>query len=165
MDRLQWGNRKRLRCVKLKAAAADQTSTSSPSPSSFLDSPGHGHGDGDGLGVVFLKNKITSRFAHTNSNYNASLPPLPSPNRIHRDLVAGRQKATLALSPDKEDRYYTTRGSSSVVGFDDRSKVFFGGDAKDDKKRLVWPKLVIALSIVYQVEAHTFRFELVKIWH
>lgn len=45
-------------------------------------------------------------------------------------------------SPEKEDRYYTTRGS---LGFDDNGKLLIN-HLKEDKKNFVWPKLFITLS-------------------
>lgn len=51
------------------------------------------------------------------------------------------RKASMSLSPEKEDRYYTTRGS---VGLDDHNKSFT--DIKEDNKKFVWPKLLIPLS-------------------
>ena len=47
----------------------------------------------------------------------------------------------LMASPEKEDRYYTTRGS---LGFDDNGKVLME-HVKEDKP-LVWPKLFVTLS-------------------
>jgi hypothetical protein len=44
------------------------------------------------------------------------------------------------LSPDKEDRYYTTRGS---LGLDDNSKILVD-TVKEEK--VVWPRLFITLS-------------------
>lgn len=66
---------------------------------------------------------------------------------LNRDLGSNRsignenRKASMSLSPEKEDRYYTTRGS---VGLDDHSKLFM--DKKEENKKFVWPKLLIALS-------------------
>lgn len=67
----------------------------------------------------------------------------------HRDLGTNNrsnmndvQKTPTSLSPEKEDRYYITRGSS--VGFDNNSKMCW--DAREEKKKLVWPKLIITLS-------------------
>lgn len=75
MDKLQWGNRKRLRCVKVK----DKNSSASV----------NGKTDGDAGSIVVAKKKITSRYADNNNkeplqHHNASLPPLPSPHRISR---------------------------------------------------------------------------------
>ena len=44
-------------------------------------------------------------------------------------------------SPEKEDRYYTTRGS---LGLDDTGKVLL--DPVKEDRGLVWPKLFITLS-------------------
>lgn len=70
MDKLQWGNRKRLRCVKVK------------------DSPLNGKSDSGGGGGV-VKKKITSRVVENNISNNCSkdgnaLPPVPSPLRSNR---------------------------------------------------------------------------------
>ncbi|KAK9156220.1 hypothetical protein Sjap_003700 [Stephania japonica] len=48
-----------------------------------------------------------------------------------------------SCSPEKEDRYYTTRGS--VVGFEDNGKMFMDTNG-DDKGGFVWPRLFISLS-------------------
>lgn len=48
---------------------------------------------------------------------------------------------SLVASPEKEDRYYTTRGS---LGFDDNGKVLM--DTVKEDKGLVWPRLYITLS-------------------
>lgn len=67
-------------------------------------------------------------------------------NLCYRDLGTNRSngnenKKATTLSPDKEDRYYTTRGS---VGLDDHSKLFM--DSREEKKKVVWPKLLVTLS-------------------
>ncbi|XVF06593.1 hypothetical protein REPUB_Repub06bG0062300 [Reevesia pubescens] len=50
-----------------------------------------------------------------------------------------------AFSPEKEDRYYTTRGSA--VGLvDENGKVTLDSHHGEDNKGLVWPKLYITLS-------------------
>lgn len=56
------------------------------------------------------------------------------------DLPMNNRKATVA-SPDKEDRYYTTRGS---LGLDDNGKVLM--DHVKEDRGFVWPKLFITLS-------------------
>ncbi|MBA0638174.1 hypothetical protein Godav_005175 [Gossypium davidsonii] len=49
-------------------------------------------------------------------------------------------------SLEKEDRYYTTRGSA-VSLIDENGKVVVDSSSNgDDKKRVVWPKLYITLS-------------------
>ncbi|KAL3850375.1 hypothetical protein ACJIZ3_012257 [Penstemon smallii] len=139
MDKLQWGNRKRLRCVKVK--------------DSSLNGKSDGNISGGGGGVV--KKKITSRVVDNNTNHiinNSkdahSLPPVPSPHRPNRELGMSRsgandnRKASTSSSPEKEDRYYTTRGSGAV---DDGNKVLFT-NPKEENKKVVWPKLLISLS-------------------
>ncbi|XP_019173730.1 PREDICTED: uncharacterized protein LOC109169318 [Ipomoea nil] len=123
MDKLQWGSRKRLRCMKVK------------------ESVSNGKSDG---GVV--KRKITSRVVDNSKEANVAAAA-SSPCRINRDLGTNRSngnnenKKTTALSPEKEDRYYTTRGS---VGLDEHSKLFM--DSREEKKKVVWPKLLVTLS-------------------
>jgi hypothetical protein len=56
------------------------------------------------------------------------------------DLPMNNRK-TLMASPEKEDRYYTTRGS---LGLDDNGKVLM--DHVKEDRGLVWPKLFITLS-------------------
>ncbi|KZV36859.1 hypothetical protein F511_36027 [Dorcoceras hygrometricum] len=137
MDKLQWGNRKRLRCVKAK------------------DPDLNGKTDGSSGGGV-MKKKITSRVVE-NNNHNINnvhkdglgLPPVPSPHRPNREMGMSRsgaddnRKASASSSPEKEDRYYTTRGSSG--GFEDGHKLLFANPAEEIKK-MVWPKLLISLS-------------------
>ena len=50
-------------------------------------------------------------------------------------------RKVLVTSPEKEDRYYTTRGS---LGLDDTGKVLL--DPVKEDRGLVWPKLFITLS-------------------
>nr|GMD72834.1 uncharacterized protein LOC109148846 [Ipomoea batatas] len=126
MDKLQWGNRKRLRCMKVKESVSN--------------------GKSDGGGSV-VKRKITSRVVDNSKEANAAAANASSPCRINRDLGANRSngnhenKKTTTLSPEKEDRYYTTRGS---VGLDEHSKLFM--DSREEKKKVVWPKLLVTLS-------------------
>ncbi|KAL2239708.1 uncharacterized protein LOC105170590 [Sesamum indicum] len=141
MDKLQWGNRKRLRCVKVK--------------DSSLNGKSDGGGGGGGGGAV-VKKKITSRVVDNNNSNNVhssskdghALPPVPSPHRPNRELGMSRstandsRKASASLSPEKEDRYYTTRGSG---GFDVSSKALFA-NPKEENRKIVWPKLLITLS-------------------
>ncbi|KAM3324864.1 hypothetical protein P3S67_006016 [Capsicum chacoense] len=126
MDKLQWGNRKRLRCFKVKGSSSN--------------------GKSDGTNLI-VKKKITSRVVDNNNNKESNiLPPMSSPHRINRDLGVNRSNANehrkiSVSSPEKEDRYYTTRGSVVV---DDSSKLLV--DAREEKKKMVWPKLHITLS-------------------
>lgn len=59
---------------------------------------------------------------------------------MHRSNTNEHRKTSVS-SPEKEDRYYTTRGS---VGVEDNSKLFM--ESREEKKKMVWPKLLIALS-------------------
>ncbi|KAF7819282.1 DUF1639 family protein [Senna tora] len=127
---LQWGNRKRLRCVRVK------------------DHRISGRVNGGGI-----RRKITSTVDRSlvaaSDKENTHLQP----NRLTSLYVWCRngEGATLRSgggeirksgSPEKEDRYYTTRGS---VGAEDNGKV--SGDGINGEERgLVWPKLYIALS-------------------
>ncbi|XP_042481484.1 uncharacterized protein LOC122061957 [Macadamia integrifolia] len=120
---LQWGNRKRLRCVKIK----DEEDASEKSN-----------------GVI--KKKITSRVDRrvVRGEKEAPLPPL-QPNHINRNSETTTIPSTASenrksSSPEKEDRYYTTRGS---LGFDDNGKISM--DVGQDRG-FVWPKLFISLS-------------------
>ncbi|KAJ9153329.1 hypothetical protein P3X46_026777 [Hevea brasiliensis] len=110
---LQWGTKKRLRCVKVKK---DQNLANKSKPIDSLP-----------------KKKFTSRIVTAEKE---------SPSRVIKssDLPMNNRKSS-ALSPEKEDRYYTTRGS---LGFDDNGKVLMD-NVKEDKS-LVWPKLFISLS-------------------
>lgn len=125
MDKLQWGNRKRLRCFKVKDSTSNVKS--------------------DGGRSLVVKKKITSRLVDNNKESTLH-PPMSSPHRINRDLGVHRSntnehRKTSVSSPEKEDRYYTTRGS---VGVEDNSKLFM--ESREEKKKMVWPKLLIALS-------------------
>ncbi|XP_042041505.1 uncharacterized protein LOC121786982 [Salvia splendens] len=108
---------------------------------SVKESPLSGKSDGGGGAVV--KKKITSRVVGDNNCSKDG--PVPSPHRSTRDLGVSRSIANetrKSLSPEKEDRYYTTRGSG---GFDDATKALFM-DPREDNRKVVWPKLLIALS-------------------
>lgn len=128
MDKLQWGNRKRLRFVKVKESTVM-------------------NGKSDGNGIV-VKKKITSqrvdRRVVNEQDSHHPLPPLhaSSPQRLNRKIMSALS------SPEKEDRYYTTRGSSGV-GFDESSsskKVLATDAKKESNKKVVWPKLFTTLS-------------------
>ncbi|KAG2671466.1 hypothetical protein I3760_14G137800 [Carya illinoinensis] len=115
---LQWGNRKRLRCVKVK----DQ------SLANKLDCLG--------------KKKITSRVDRrvVGTAERDSVSPQPHRSNKNPDSPMNHRK-TMVSSPEKEDRYYTTRGS---LGLDDHGKVLM--DHVKDDRGFVWPKLFITLS-------------------
>ncbi|KAL0696447.1 hypothetical protein Bca4012_063627 [Brassica carinata] len=106
---LQWGERKRVRCMKVKK---DQSRKSSD---------------------CLSKRKLMSRERGSPSRHlNRSNKIIDSPGNVRRSFVA---------SPEKEDRYYTTRGS---MGTDESGKVI--KEAVKETKNHVWPKLFMTLS-------------------
>ncbi|KAK1583278.1 hypothetical protein Q3G72_022422 [Acer saccharum] len=125
---LQWGNKKRLRCVRVK------------DPQKFSDNTN---------GVI--RRKITSRIDRclvTASDKETS-------NRLTRNsdstiLRSGSNENRKSSSPEKEDRYYTTRGSVGGGGgvvVDENGKISVDGNNGEDSNKLhVWPKLHISLS-------------------
>ncbi|KAA8516269.1 hypothetical protein F0562_016562 [Nyssa sinensis] len=121
---LQWGNRKRLRCVRVKDP-------------DFSDQSNGGR----------IRRKITSRFVTASGKETF---PLQS-TRLGRNsseaaTLRSENRKSSSASPEKEDRYYATRGS--VVGLDENGKVSAdgGGGGGDENRGLVWPKLYITLS-------------------
>lgn len=59
-------------------------------------------------------------------------------------LRSGMSENRKSSSPEKEDRYYTTRGS---VGVDENGKISMDGVGNNgEDKGLVWPRLYITLS-------------------
>ena len=69
-------------------------------------------------------------------------------------MLRSENRKSVSASPEKEDRYYTTRGSVAV-GIDENGKASVeggggGGGERvggDEKNRgIVWPKLYITLS-------------------
>ncbi|KAJ6697253.1 hypothetical protein OIU85_003606 [Salix viminalis] len=123
---LQWGNKKRLRCVRVR----DPHIISQRS---------------DGV----FRRKTTSRidrFVVSSATTEKDTSLLQS-NRLTRNSEAAILRSSVAenrksSSPEKEDRYYTTRGS---VGLDENGKVSMDGNIGEDKAH-VWPKLFISLS-------------------
>ncbi|KAK6243502.1 hypothetical protein QUC31_009911 [Theobroma cacao] len=118
---LQWGNRKRLRCVRVK----------DPQKISHKSN-------------AVIRRRITSRLLEKESS------PFSQPNhRLTRNseaaiLRSGTTEHRKTLSSEKEDRYYTTRGSS--VGLVDENGKVADSNNGEDNKGLVWPKLFITLS-------------------
>ncbi|KAJ7955436.1 DUF1639 family protein [Quillaja saponaria] len=113
---LQWGNKKRLRCVKVK----DQNFNN----------------ESDCLG----KKKITSRVDRRVLTVDKESSS-PQPHRTNKVLHSPVDNRKLPVaSPEKEDRYYTTRGSV----LDDSGKLSM--DHLKEDKALVWPRLFITLS-------------------
>lgn len=112
---LQWGKRKRLRCVKVKNDVDNKSDD------------------------CLVRKKITSRI----DRRVVAEAPSPLPHRSIRDSPMSRMRGkSTSCSPDKEDRYYTTRGS---LGFDDNGKVYMDSGRREDKVA-VWPKLFLSLS-------------------
>ncbi|CAI8613609.1 unnamed protein product [Vicia faba] len=123
---LQWGSRKRLRCVRVK----------DPRISTRLNGGVrrklNSGADNNRSGVT---EKETSHNHHQQQHHNRLTRN--SDAAILRPAAGDSRKSA---SPEKEDRYYTTRGSAEENG-----KVT--GDVNNGEERaLVWPKLYIALS-------------------
>ncbi|KAG5232791.1 hypothetical protein OIU76_016539 [Salix suchowensis] len=125
---LQWGNKKRLRCVRVR----DPQIISQRS---------------DGV----FRRKITSRIDRfvVSSATTEKDTSLPQSNRLSRcrNSEAATLRSSLTenrkpSSPEKEDRCYTTRGSGVL---DENAKVSMDGNNGDDKGH-VWPKLYTTLS-------------------
>ncbi|MBA0552814.1 hypothetical protein Golob_023593 [Gossypium lobatum] len=119
---LQWGNRKRLRCFnKLKKQHQHQ----------FGNSGGGG----------------TSTTPHSLPLPNKKMGSSPVANRLKMNSDLGTNKSRSALtSPEKEDRYYATRGSGSIVLEDNNTKVLMDHHHVKEDKGTVWPRLFTTLS-------------------
>ncbi|XP_054781431.1 uncharacterized protein LOC129300751 [Prosopis cineraria] len=120
---LQWGNRKRLRCVRVK----------DPRASARLNGG--------------IRRKISSAADRSGITASDKENTHFQPNRFTRNSDGSTLRSTgvetrKSASPEKEDRYYTTRGSAAG---EDNGKV--SGDGNNGEERAaVWPKLYIALS-------------------
>ncbi|KAG9449612.1 hypothetical protein H6P81_009577 [Aristolochia fimbriata] len=113
---LQWGNRKRHRCFKVKKEQALEKS--------------------DGSALAMRSTHCVVRAERDG--------PVHHPKRLLRILDSapgGANRKSHSSSPDKEDRYYTTRGS---VFEDGGGKLFPDGVGAD--KGFVWPRFFISLS-------------------
>lgn len=129
---LQWGNRKRLRCLKVKEEESN--------------------------GVI--KKKITSRVDRRviRTDKEKDLPS--AVHNSHKNgggdgVMKQRSRSSENIksqisSPEKEERYYTTRGS---VGGDENGKNLMmmmdqhnHVGVVEEKKGVVWPKLFLSLS-------------------
>ncbi|EEF36911.1 conserved hypothetical protein [Ricinus communis] len=129
---LQWGNKKRLRCVRVR----DPQIISQRS---------------DGVFRRKITTRIDRRVISSTTDKETSHPQ--SNHRLTRNSEAAailRSSVTenkKSASPEKEDRYYTTRGSVVGVGVDENGKVSWDANNGDDNKgHVVWPKLYISLS-------------------
>ncbi|KAK1386489.1 Adenylylsulfate kinase family protein [Heracleum sosnowskyi] len=115
---LKWGNRKRVRCVRLR----DTTNKDRPSQLSSSSR---------------LRRRITSRFL-TFSDNNKPIYTQQS-TRLTRNSEAAK------LSPEKDDKHYSTRGLLEEKG--GNGKKIVGGENEESKsKGSVWPKLYISLT-------------------
>ncbi|WOG97987.1 hypothetical protein DCAR_0417328 [Daucus carota subsp. sativus] len=123
---LKWGNRKRLRCVRVRDRPSHL-------PSSFPDGR--------------LRRRITSRFLtfpdtkHTFTQQSTRL--------TRNSEAATHRSEKRKLSPEKDDKHYSTRGSG--LGLDEKGengKIVAGenGGEESKSKGAVWPKLYISLS-------------------
>ncbi|KVH88904.1 uncharacterized protein LOC112501518 isoform X1 [Cynara cardunculus var. scolymus] len=136
---LKWGNKKRLRCVRMRDSddAADD-------PSYAVS------------GRRRIRRRINSRFVSfpsDNNNNNNKAPSHPPPcTRLTRNSETGvhlRSDNNRKSSPEKE--VYTTRGASAAVSMAEKPSVSpvdggGGGGGGDQKVKHVWPKLFITLS-------------------
>ncbi|CAI9289811.1 unnamed protein product [Lactuca saligna] len=132
---LRWGNKKRLRCVRVREPD-DTTDTS------FAVS-----------GRRRIRRKINSHFVTFSSDNENREPSLQPPStRLTRTAEASKtlkSESNRKSSSDKEDKY-TTRGCA-VAGMVEKPKVssLDGGGGVDEgccKSKHVWPKLYIALT-------------------
>ncbi|KAK6925769.1 Protein of unknown function DUF1639 [Dillenia turbinata] len=132
---LKWGNKKRLRCVKVKDKDEEEESSD----------------------ANVRRKRITSRVDRRVINSSSDKNQSRNNGISNMGGEMGENRKTTS-SPDKEDgRYYTTRGSSSMgleengggngktktLMMDDNNK---GGGRDLGKAKLVWPKLLIPLS-------------------
>ncbi|XP_068638874.1 uncharacterized protein [Aristolochia californica] len=113
---LQWGNRKRHRCFKVKKEETLEKSDGS------------------------ARTRSTNRVVRAET-----VAPVLHPSRLNRNSdssAAGvENRKSHSSSPDKEDRYYATRGS---VFEDGGGKLF--PDGVGAEKGFVWPRFFISLS-------------------
>jgi hypothetical protein len=119
---LQWGVKKRLRCVRVK-------------------DPQMAHRSNGGI-----KKRVSSRFDRCLVSTVEKDNSVLQSNRLTRNSegTPQRSEARKSSSPEKEDRYYTTRGS---VGADEHGKVSMDSSNNNGEEKVhVWPKLYIALS-------------------
>ncbi|ONK75294.1 uncharacterized protein A4U43_C03F15360 [Asparagus officinalis] len=137
---LQWGNRKRLRCVKIR----DDAGGSSPARS-----------DGERR-ATSRRRVIRGALLDSSKDCNKEFPssPLVSSPFIHnrKSESAGSEKRksqSISPSPEKEDRFYTTRGS--VVGCEEKENghmngfgIGIGGD--NEGGVMVLPRFFVSLS-------------------
>ncbi|KAI0511384.1 uncharacterized protein LOC110096438 [Dendrobium catenatum] len=124
---LQWGNRKRPRCVKVRSATGGTL-------------PGRSEG----------QRRATARVSRRVIRSDKDLPSPPTP-ALRRSESAGSENAkprSDSASPDKEDRFYPTRGSVAAAG-DENGIGGCGGVGGEDRvgaAATVMPRFFISLS-------------------
>lgn len=97
-----------------------------------------------------FKDQSRDRRVVERDNINQSFPPSTTLRDLgvnRSSLMENRKIASSTSSPEKEDRYYPTRGSIGLV--DESAKLFLElkeDKNKNNKQKLVWPKLYIPLS-------------------
>ncbi|VVA96385.1 unnamed protein product [Arabis nemorensis] len=116
---LQWGNKKRLRCLRAKDQQISRESNSSS-----------------------VRRKNTSRFlGHETFLLQSTRFSRGSEGTILRSGQGDRRRS----SPEKEERYYATRGVVENIGklcLDGNN----GEDGNNKEEESMWPKLFITLS-------------------
>ncbi|XP_039045469.1 uncharacterized protein LOC120185270 isoform X2 [Hibiscus syriacus] len=122
---LQWGNRKRLRCVRVK---------DHPQKISLKSN-------------TIIRRRITSRLLDKESSPFSQYTHRLTRNSESAILRSSDHRKVLS-SAEKEDRYYATKGSSAVGLVDENGKITVDSinNGEDKKGRIVWPKLYITLS-------------------
>ncbi|KAG0479275.1 hypothetical protein HPP92_010133 [Vanilla planifolia] len=126
---LQWGNRKRQRCVKVRSPAGG-------TPPARLE------------GQRRSTSRVNRRVVR--SEKDLSSPPFPA---LRRSESAGSENAkprSVSVSPEKEDRFYPTRGSVAAAG-DDKAGgggcgVGVGEDRMGATAATMLPRFFISLS-------------------
>ncbi|KAD4384323.1 hypothetical protein E3N88_24491 [Mikania micrantha] len=135
---LRWGNKKRLRCVRVRDP--DDTADSSSA----------------GSGRRRIRRKINTHFVTFSSDNDNREPSLPPPStRLTRHSEAAttlRSESHRKSSPEKDDKLYTSR-VCTAAGVVEKPKIYSGtgtgaGGVFDEsgKSKHVWPKLYIALT-------------------
>ncbi|KAK6936994.1 Protein of unknown function DUF1639 [Dillenia turbinata] len=132
---LKWGNKKRLRCVKVKDKDEEEESSDA------------------NVQRKRITNRVDRKVINSSSNKNHHR------NSGIRNKVGeiGENRKTTSIPGKEDSRYYTTRGSSSVGlvendGGNGKTKTLMmddnikGGGRDLGKAKLVWPKLLIPLS-------------------
>ncbi|KAK8546475.1 hypothetical protein V6N12_027257 [Hibiscus sabdariffa] len=145
---LQWGNRKRLRCVRAK----DTQKSSHKSNAILRRRLTSRLLDKDSSPLSQSNHRLTRGISRETEvgNLVFTFPTVWLLGKERRNSEAAILRSTTTehrktSSPEKEDHYYTTRGTA-VSLMDENGKVAADCSNGDDNKALVWPKLYITLS-------------------